>query len=154
MHWTQIGKTLFEVFRDEGAPDLSNTVCEAITELQYYSGEFDVEWGNDVVEGGNQPWHDVEQAAFREWLRKTGFDPRDPRLSLGYLPLGRVDLQRSFGTENSQDIWNILGDHLDIYRIEAGDVSQTFDYCWSDADYKQQQIDRLRPGYQHQGTQS
>lgn len=152
MHWTQIGKTLFEVFRDEGAPDLSNTVCEAITELQYYSGEFDVEWGNDVVQGGNQPWHDAEQAAFREWLRKTGFDPRDLRLSLGYLPLGRVDLQRSFGTDNSQDIWNILGDHLDVYRIEAGDVSQTFDYCWSDSDYKQQQIDRLRPGYQYQRT--
>ena len=33
MHWTQIGKTLFEVFRDEGAPKLDSTVCEAITIL-------------------------------------------------------------------------------------------------------------------------
>ena len=154
MHWTQIGKTLFEVFRDENAPELSKTVCEAITELKYYSGEFDVEWGNDVVQGGNQPWHDAEQAAFSQWLRKIGFDPRDPQLSLGYLPLGQVDLQQSFGTGNSQDIWNILGDHLDIYRIEARDISQTFDYCWSDNNHKQQQIDQLRPGYQHHRTQS
>ena len=26
MHWTQIGKTLFEVFRDEGAPELTDAV--------------------------------------------------------------------------------------------------------------------------------
>ena len=31
MHWTQIGKTLMEVFRDEHAPKLTDTVCEAIT---------------------------------------------------------------------------------------------------------------------------
>jgi hypothetical protein len=87
-------------------------------------------------------------------VRKIGFDPSDPRLSLGYLPLGQVDLQESFGTENSENIWNILSSHLDIYRIEAGDASQTFDYCWTDTDHKQQQIDQLRPGYQHYKAQS
>lgn len=150
MHWTQIGKTLFEVFRDEGAPELSETVCQAITHLQYYSGEFDIEWGNDVVYGQCHPWHDAEQQAFRQWLIKSGFDPQDPELSLGYLRLGQVQLVESFGTDNSQSIWDILGQHLDIYRIEAGDVSQTFDYCWTDLDYQQQQIDRLQPGYQYQ----
>ena len=152
MHWTQIGKTLFEVFRDEGAPELSKTVCEAITHLQYYSGEFDIEWGNDVVYGEGHRWHDAEQEAFCQWLIKIGFDPKDPQLSLGYLRLGQVELVENFGTKNSKDIWNILGDHLDVYRIEAGDVSQTFDYCWTDTNYKQQQIDQLRPGYQHQRT--
>jgi len=34
MHWCQIGKTLMEVYRDEGAPELTDTVCEAITHLQ------------------------------------------------------------------------------------------------------------------------
>jgi hypothetical protein len=149
MHWTQIGKTLFEVFRDEAAPELSQTVCEAITHLQYYSGEFDVEWGNDVIYGGGNGWHDREQEAFHRWLRKIGFDPADPRLSLGYLPLGQVDLVGSFGTKSSTPIWNLLGDHLDIYQIEAGDVTQTFDYCWTDPDYQHQQIARLQPGYQY-----
>jgi hypothetical protein len=51
MHWTQIGKTLFEVFRDEDAPKLDSTVCDAITQLQYYSGEFDIEWGSDMIYG-------------------------------------------------------------------------------------------------------
>jgi hypothetical protein len=149
MHWAQIGKTLFEVFRDEGAPELTNTVCASITELRFYSGEFDVEWGNDIVYLGKHPWHAQEQAAFTDWLVKNGLDPLDPKLSLGYLPIGQVDLHRSFGTSNYQEIWDRLGEHLDIYSIEVDGIKNIFDYCWTDADYKQQQIDMMRPGYDY-----
>ena len=149
MHWTQIGKTLFEVFRDEGAPELTDTVCEAITELRYYSGEFDVEWGNDVVRNGGHPWHDAQQRDFEQWLIRNGQDIKDPTLSLGYLPLGQVDLRGSFGTAKSSDIWEILSAHLDIYCIEIDGVSQKFNYCWTDANYKQMQIDMMKPGYDH-----
>ena len=147
MHWAQIGKTLFEVFRDEGAPNLSETVCDAITELEYYSGEFDLEWGNDVVYGGEHVWHTHEQETFRSWLTDNNLDPNDPKLSLGYLPIGQVDLLNSFGTTNYQEIWDKLSNHLDIYKIELNGISCTYDYCWTDADYKQQQIDKMKPGY-------
>ena len=149
MHWTQIGKTLFEVFRDEGAPELTDTVCEAINELKFYSGEFDVEWGNDVTMGGNNPWHNKEQEEFRSWLIANDRDPNDPKLSLGYLPLGQIELQSSFGTTDYQQIWDMLGDHLDIYQIEINGVSNTFEYCWSDPTYKQMQIDIMKPGYDY-----
>jgi hypothetical protein len=150
MHWTQIGKTLFEVFRDEGAPELTETVCEAITELKYYSGEFDVEWGNDVtLLGDNNPWHTAEQIEFRKWLMANNRDPADPRLSLGYLPIGQVELTKSFGTSDYQQVWDILSGHLDIYRIEVDGVTATFDYCWSDLTYKQMQIDMMKPGYDY-----
>jgi len=149
MHWTQIGKTLYEVFRDEHAPELTETVCEAITELRYYSGEFDVEWGNDVTLAGDNPWHSQEQLAFKAWLIENNRDPRDANLSLGYLPLGQVDLRGSFGTAKSSDIWEILSAHLDIYCIEIDGVSQKFNYCWTDANYKQMQIDMMKPGYDY-----
>ena len=149
MHWTQIGKTLFEVFRDEGAPELTDTVCEAINELKFYSGEFDVEWGNDVTLGGNNPWHNQEQEDFCFWLMANGKDPTDPQLSLGYLPLGQIELTKSFGTDDYQQIWDMLGDHLDIYRIEVDGVSNTFEYCWTDPEYKQIQIDMMKPGYDY-----
>ena len=149
MHWSQIGKTLMEVFRDEGAPDLDDTVCEAITHLRYYSGEFDVEWGNDVVINGRNPWHDKEQAVFKEWLIRNGLDPQDPKLSLGHLPVGQVNLAASFGTQNYQSIWDTLSQHLDIYCIEVDGVSTQYDYCWSDADYDQQLIKKMTPGYNH-----
>jgi hypothetical protein len=148
MHWTQIGKTLFEVWRDEGAPDLTDTVCEEITELKYYSGEFDVEWGNDVTYASS-PWHAKEQDLFCDWLLKNNRNPNDSQLSLGYLPLGRIDLMSSFGTEDPVAIRNILGDYLDIYSIEVDGIKGTFDYCWNDADYAEQQIERMKPGYDY-----
>jgi hypothetical protein len=150
MHWTQIGKTYFEVWRDEGAPDLTDTVCEAITDLRYYSGEFDVEWGQDVVYGvHDQQWHTEKLDEFYAWLAKNGKDRTDTRLSLGYLPLGQVDLYKSFGTTDQYAIWEILGRHLDIYRIEVNGVSNTFDYCWTDLDYKYRQIETMKAGYDH-----
>ena len=119
MHWTQIGKTLIEVFRDEGAPDLDEATCEAITHLRYYSGEFDIEWGQDVTR--ENKWHADEQLLFENWLLKHGYDPLDPALSLGYLHIGRVDLMRSFGTEDMFEIWKKLENHLEIFKIEILD---------------------------------
>jgi hypothetical protein len=152
MHWAQIGKTYYEVFRDEGAPDLTDTVCETITDLKYYSGEFDVEWGNDVVYGGPHPWHNTEQDNFRKWLTNNGKDYLDPKLSCGYLPIGGVDLQGSFGTIDYTTIWKILGNHLDIYKIEVDGISNTFDYSWADANYKQMQIDIMKLGYDYSSS--
>ena len=42
-----------------------------------------------------------------------------------------------------------MGQHLDIYSIEVDDVRAVYDYCWSDDDYEQQQILRMRPGYDY-----
>lgn len=147
MHWTQIGKTYFEVWRDEGAPKLNHTICEAITNLEYYSGEFDIEWGQDVTISNNYPWHNKQQEEFNSWLIDNNLNPKDPQLSLGYLPIGKVDLIRSFGTTDKFAIWDKLSTHLDIYCITIDEVSNTFDYCWTDIDYKQRQIDMMRPGY-------
>jgi len=156
MHWTQIGKTLYEVFRDESAPKLnvgldptdislgSGTTCEAINSLKYYSGEFDVEWARDVVRGGSHPWHDQEQDQFEAWLIENNLPIDDPRLSLGYLKIGQVDLHGSFGTEDPETIWKKLGQHLDIYSIEVGGTVGIFAYAWSDPDHEQRQLENLK----------
>jgi hypothetical protein len=149
MHWTQIGKTLFEVWRDEDTPNLDNTVCDAITHLQCYSGEFDIEWGKDVISDGSCPWHDDEQLKFKQWLINNNLDPNDPKLSLGYLPIGEIDLITSFGTTKQEIIWSKLSNYLDVYSIEVDGVKNTFDYCWTDSDHKQRQIDMMRPGYDY-----
>jgi hypothetical protein len=161
MHWTQIGKTLFEVWRDEGAPRLNvgndptdisignGATCEAITALKHYSGEFDIEWGNSIILNDKYWWHVREQDEFIDWLKNNGLDPSNKQLSLGYLPIGEVELQKSFGTTDAFVIWDILSQHLDIYSIEVDGIKNTFEYCWTDPDYKQQQIDMMRPGYDH-----
>jgi len=147
MHWAQIGKTLYEVFRDENGADIDQTVCDAITHLEYYSGEFDIEWGKDVVYGNEQPWHTKEMDAFNEWLIRNKFDPKDPKLSLGYLEIGRINLMRSFGTEDIYKIWDIMNSRLDIYSIQCMENVAYYNYCWADDDHEDKQIEFLIPGY-------
>jgi hypothetical protein len=156
MHWNQIGKTLFEVFRDESAPKLnigsdatnisvdSGATCEAINALKYYSGEFDIDWSRDVVRGGSAPWHDIEQQQFESWLLSNGLNTADRRLSLGYLKIGQVDLVGSFGTDRPEIIWEKIGKHLDIYSIEINGTIAIFNYNWSDTNHEQKQIENLK----------
>jgi hypothetical protein len=134
MHWSQIGKTLFEVWRDEGAPRLTETMCSAITHLKYWTGEFDVEWGHDVVYGAGYDWHDQQMDSFYAWLEQNGFDPYDTSLSLGHLPVGEIDLKQAFGTTEDQEVWRILGQHLNVKRIEGHRRVRTYDYTWRDQD--------------------
>jgi hypothetical protein len=147
LHWAQIGKTQFEVFRDEKGKDVDSVICSAINSLKFYSGEFDVEWGQDVVDGGNHPWHTKEQQEFRNWLIKNRFDINDPKLCLGYIKIGQVNLKKSFGTEDFAEILKKLSTYLDIYQIHVDGITGTYDYVWSDDNYKQMQIDLLKPGY-------
>jgi hypothetical protein len=146
LHWAQVGKTQFEVFRDEHGQDIDAATCSAINSLKFYSGEFDVDWGRDINES-NHEWHRKEQIEFRAWLERNGFDWNDPKLSLGYIKIGQVNIEKSFGATDFFDIIKQLSDHLDIYQIKTDNVTGTFDYVWSDDNYKQMQIDFLRPGY-------
>jgi hypothetical protein len=147
LHWTQIGKTLYEVYRDEQGVDIDRATCDAITHLRYYSGEFDIEWAQDVVYGGPHPWHTKEMGGFRKWLVRNGFEVTNSQYNYGYHPVGQVELKDSFGTDDFRQVWPILSKYLDIYKIQAGEITATYDYTWSDIDYYQQQIDRMKPGY-------
>ena len=149
LHWTQIGKTLYEVYRDEAGVDIDSSVCDAITHLRYYSGEFDIEWAQDVVYNGPHPWHTREMAGFRDWLTRNGFDLANTEYNYGYHPVGQVDLQKSFGTTNYSEVWPILSRYLDIYKITAGDTSAVYSYSYTDRDYYEQQIEKLKPGYDY-----
>lgn len=152
LHWTQIGKTLYEVYRDERGVDIDAATCDAITHLRYYSGEFDIEWAQGVYYGGQHPWHTIEMSGFRTWLTRNGFDVHDSQYNYGYHPVGQVDLQKSFGTTDHIKVWPILSKYLDIYSIECDDGSgnvlcSVYPYTWTDPDYYKQQIEKLKPGY-------
>ncbi len=133
MHWAQIGKTYFEVFRDENAPVLTEIVCEAITQLKYYSGEFDIEWGKTIVDGAFD-WHDKQMHDFKAWLLANNISPEDPANSLGYLHIGDVDIEAAFGTTDPHAIWDIISKHLNIYSITTANASHVYNYTWRDQD--------------------
>lgn len=139
MHWCQIGKTLMEVFRDEGAPVLSvgsdptditvgsGATCEAINALKFYSGEFDIEWGKNVTYQDHS-WHRDEIDQFFQWLKQNNIDSSDARLGLGHLPIATVRTQASFGTTDPAQVWDILSDHLNIYAIEYDGIVSKYEY--------------------------
>ena len=146
LHWAQVGKTHYEVFRDEHGQDIDNATCSAISSLRYFTGEFDIEWGKDITYDSAE-WHREEQKKFIEWLSRNGMNHKDPTLSLGYIKIAQVDLEKSFGSSDFHKIISMLSKHLDIYKIITPNTSSTFDYVWSDDNYKKMQIDFLKPGY-------
>ena len=150
LHWSQIGKTLYEVFRDEGGAKLDDITCSAITHQKYYSGEFDVEWGQTITES-NHKFKKDDMDPFREWLKLNGFDWDNPKLALGYIKLGQVDLEECFGADNSLTVHEKLNDNLNITKIKTDNVSCEFDYTLGDDNWKQIQIEHLKEGYESRG---
>ena len=148
LHWSQVGKTLYEVFRDEHAPKMTEALCSEINHQRYYSGEFDVEWGKTITE--QDEFKKAEMDEYRTWLKDNGYDWEDSRLSLGYIKIGQVDLQRTFGTDASvEEIHRVMSDNLDIKSIRTiyGPTIETdYPYTLDSMDWRQIQMEALSNG--------
>ena len=137
-----VGKHHWEVFQDEGRDSrISELVTTGLRTQSQAAGDFDIEWSRDP---GAFPWQIKQLAEFREWLTGNGFDPDEPSLTIGHPQVGQVDLSRSFGTENWEDIYSQLSQHQDVYKIRTSTASATYEYRWSDPDYDLQQIRSLK----------
>ena len=150
LHWSQVGKTLYEVFRDEHAPKMTDALCSEINHQKYYSGEFDVEWGKTITEEDDFKKQEMDE--YREWLKDNNYDWEDPKLSLGYIKIGQVDLQRTFGTDASiNDIHKVMSENLDIKSIRTiygPSIEMDYPYTLDGDDWKQIQMEGLKNGYQ------
>jgi len=137
-----VGKHHWEVFNDEGRDSrISELVTSTLRSQTEAAGDFDIEWANNP---GTFPWQITKLAEFRKWLIVNGFDPEDKSLTIGHPKVAQVDLQRSFGTQDYNEIWAKLAAHLDVYKIRTSTAEATYNYNWSDADYAEQQIKELK----------
>ena len=133
-----VGKHHWEVFNDEGRDSrVGELITSSLKSQTEAAGDFDIEWANDP---GSFPWQIKMLKEFRTWLINNGFDPDDKSLTIGHPKVAQVDLVRSFGTTDYNNIWKQLADHLDVYKIRIGNVEATYKYHWSDSDYQQQQM--------------
>ena len=132
-----VGKHHWEVFNDEGRDSrISELTTSALRPQTQAAGDFDVEWARDP---GSFPWQAKILGEFRAWLVRNGFNPDDKNLTIGHPRVGQVDLARSFGTTQYQEIWHQLSTKLDVYKISTSSASATYNYRWSDSDYAEQQ---------------
>jgi hypothetical protein len=137
-----VGKHHWEVFNDEGRDSrVGELVTGALRSQTEAAGDFDIEWANDP---GSYPWQIQMLNEFREWLMINGFDPDDKSLTIGHPKIAQVDLNRSFGTTDPDEIWRLLATHLDVYKIRTSCAQATYEYRWSDEDYELQQIRSMR----------
>ena len=133
-----VGKHHWEVFCDEGRDSrIGELTTTSMATQTLACGDFDIEWANNP---GGAPWQVRRLAEFRKWLRANGFNPEDPRLTIGHPQVAQVDLLRSFGTDNYQQIWSLLAANLDVRGIKTSAAQAEYNYNWTDSNYKEQQI--------------
>ena len=150
LHWSQIGKTLYEVFRDEDGRKLDEATCSTINHQKYYSGEFVIEWGQTINED-TFSWKKEEMNDFRSWLTLNDYDWEDPKLSLGYIKLGQVDMKLSFQNKPFLDVYNIMKNNLNIksiHTIGSRSWENEYPYSLDSEDWKQIQINAMKAGYE------
>ena len=150
LHWSQVGKTLYEVYRDEHAPKMTEALCSEINHQKYYSGEFDIEWGDTITEETHD-FKKQDMEGYRAWLKENKYDWEDPKLSLGYIKLGQVDLETSFQNRPFTSIYDVMKDNLNIKNITirgVGTHQNDFPYTLDSKDWKQIQMEGLKKGYE------
>jgi hypothetical protein len=150
LHWSQVGKTLYEVFRDEDAPKMTDAMCSEINHQKYYSGEFDIEWGATVTEAQHE-FKKQEMDQYRDWLRKNNYNWEDPKLSLGYIKLGQIDMGLAFGNKTFLEVYDEMKNNLNVTGIQivGSKIWQNdYDYSLDDDRWRQIQIEHLKEGYE------
>jgi hypothetical protein len=134
-----VGKTHWEVFNDENR-SVDELITTGLRNQTEAAGDFDIEWARDP---GPYHWQTKKIAEFRNWLMDNDFDPEDRSLTIGHPKVAQVNLSKTFGTLDYNQIWNQISAHLDVYKIRTSDAEATYEYRWSDQDYIQQQIRAL-----------
>ena len=150
LHWSQVGKTLVEVYRDEHAPKMTEALCSEINHQKYYSGEFDIEWGDNITEATHD-FKKQEMEGFRAWLKENDYEWEDSKLALGYIKIGQVDLETSFQNRPFTYVYEEMKDNLNIKNITIRGVGihqNDFPYTLESNDWKQIQIEGLKRGYE------
>jgi hypothetical protein len=137
-----VGKHHWEVFSDEGGDSrLGELTTTTLASQTLACADFDIEWARDP---GAYEWQQRNLADFRIWLERNGFDPEDPGLTIGHPKVAQVDLQRSFGTEDYQQIWHLLNSRLNVSAVRTTTSSAEYPYRWQDADYAELQQKELK----------
>ena len=88
---------------------------------------------------------------FRQWLKQNNYDWEDPKLSLGYIKIGQVDLATSFQSMTFKSIYEAMKDNLNIKNIAirgAENCHNNFPYTLESDDWRQIQMEGLRRGYE------
>ena len=112
-----VGKTWYEIWRDEDGPPLNSLTSIAAHSTRYGTSDFDIEWGS-TISGSKYIWHKQHLEEFKRWLVDNKLDPEDKELAIGHPKVGQIDLMRTFGNDKFEQVYNIMKDQTDVKSIE------------------------------------
>lgn len=109
MHYCMLGKTHLDAFghQDEHIEDNN------ISGLRYYSGSFDVSFGQPM----NKDYFNQYLKNFNQWMRSKGLDPENKKLGIGQLLLGKL-IRSDFKDMTNAQIRDAIGKNTYIEAIE------------------------------------
>ena len=88
---------------------------------------------------------------FRNWLKDNNYDWEDPKLALGYIKIGQIDMKLSFQNKPFIEVYNIMKNNLNIksiHTIGSRSWENEYPYTLDSEDWKQIQMEGLRRGYE------
>ena len=88
---------------------------------------------------------------FRKWLKENNYDWEDPKLALGYIKIGQIDMKLAFQNKPFTEVYNVMKNNLNIASIHTIGLrswENKFPYTLDSNDWKKIQIDKLKEGYE------
>lgn len=87
INYCEVGKPILDVFKD----DDHHIGKENIKPLHYYSADFMIKFGPNTPDW----FYNKRLRSLKSWLEKKGYNPYDKKLSLGLIPVAKIDLLES-----------------------------------------------------------
>lgn len=88
---------------------------------------------------------------FRNWLKQNNYDWNDPKLALGYIKIGQIDMKLAFQDKSFVEVYNEMQNNLNIksiHTIGTRSWENYYPYTLDSDDWKQIQIESLKKGYE------
>ena len=88
---------------------------------------------------------------FRSWLKVNGYDWEDPKLALGYIKIGQVDMKLGFEDKPFLEVYDVMKNNLNIKSIHivgSRTWENYYPYTLESKDWKKIQMDNLKEGYE------
>jgi hypothetical protein len=111
LHYCDVGKQVLDAYfnKDEVVGG------DNIRPLQYASAAFDIFFGQST-----KPSFELEfKKEFNAWIMRQGLDPRDPKLSIGYIKVAELIVDYRFKSMSRLDFLNHLSDYLDVKIVKV-----------------------------------
>jgi hypothetical protein len=111
LHYCEVGKQVFDAYVNQD--DVVGG--DNVRPLQYVSSAFDIYFGRSTG-----PDFELDfKKKFNAWLVEKGLDPRDPKLSIGYLKVGQLVIDNRLKSLSRPAFLDFISGHLDVKMVKV-----------------------------------